>query len=81
MVSDEYIRIHEYASHVRDLWRSETPRVTANVEHIELLKQDPEIWNRWRKENPNEKPILSCADLIEADFSSVGVAPRRTGCI
>jgi uncharacterized protein YjbI with pentapeptide repeats len=73
MVSEEYIRRREYASHVRDLWRSNTPRVTANVEHIELLKQGPEIWNRWRKENPDEKPNLSCADLSGTDLSSDGI--------
>lgn len=73
MVSEEYIRILDYASHVQDLWRSRTPRITANMEHIELLKQGPEIWNRWLKENPTERPNLSCADLSGANFNNVGI--------
>ncbi len=43
------------------------------MEHIELLKQGPEIWNRWHKENPTERPNLSCADLSGANFNSVGI--------
>ncbi len=73
MVDEEYIRIREYASHVQDLWHSRTPRVTANLEHIERLKQGPEIWNKWRKENPNVRPNLSCADLSGANFNSVSI--------
>ena len=25
----------------------------ANAEQLEILKQGVEIWNQWRKENPN----------------------------
>ena len=31
----------------------------ANPEHIEILKQGVEAWNKWRKENPEIKPDLS----------------------
>jgi hypothetical protein len=45
-----------------------------NEEHLEILKQGVETWNRWRKENPEVRPDLSGADLsgaklMEADFS------------
>ena len=31
----------------------------ANTEHLEILKQGVEVWNRWREENPNVHPDLS----------------------
>jgi len=31
----------------------------ANSEHLEVLKQGPEAWNSWRKENPETRPDLS----------------------
>jgi uncharacterized protein YjbI with pentapeptide repeats len=46
----------------------------ANEEHLKILKQGVEVWNRWRKENPKvRRPDLSGADLfreplIEADL-------------
>ncbi|MBK6948374.1 MAG: pentapeptide repeat-containing protein [Haliscomenobacter sp.] len=35
----------------------------ANEEHLAILKQGVEEWNRWRKENPKIEPDLSGADL------------------
>jgi len=35
----------------------------ANPEHVEILKQGVEVWNRWREENPHGFPDLSGADL------------------
>jgi hypothetical protein len=41
----------------------------ANEEHLEILKQGVEVWNRWREENPDVRPDLSLADLRWADLS------------
>jgi hypothetical protein len=35
----------------------------ANPEHVEILKQGVEVWNKWRKENPKIEPDLSNSDL------------------
>ena len=35
----------------------------ANPEHVEILKQGVEAWNRWRKKNPRAKPDLCNAKL------------------
>ena len=31
----------------------------ANEEHVALLKQGVEVWNKWREENPDIKPDLT----------------------
>ncbi|MCI0399092.1 MAG: toll/interleukin-1 receptor domain-containing protein [Chloroflexi bacterium] len=41
----------------------------ANEEHLAILKQGVEVWNRWREDNPSVQPDLSEADLSEEDFS------------
>jgi len=41
----------------------------ANDEHVALLKQGAAAWNAWRLENPDIRPDLSKANLIEADLS------------
>jgi uncharacterized protein YjbI with pentapeptide repeats len=38
----------------------------ANEEHLKLLKQGVEIWNQWRKDNPEIRPDLNGADLYGA---------------
>jgi hypothetical protein len=43
----------------------------ANKEHLEILKQGVEVWNRWREENPGTRPDLRGADLHEAYLSRV----------
>jgi uncharacterized protein YjbI with pentapeptide repeats len=35
----------------------------ANPEHLAILKQGVEIWNKWRKDNPSIEPDISNADL------------------
>ena len=40
----------------------------ANEEQLAILKQGVEVWNRWRKKNPDVKIDLSEADLSEADL-------------
>ncbi len=41
----------------------------ANQEHLKILRQGVEIWNRWREENPKTEPDLAEADLRAADLS------------
>ncbi len=38
----------------------------ANKEHLNILNQGVEVWNRWRKDNPDIQPDLSGANLSEA---------------
>ncbi len=38
----------------------------ANPEHLKILKQGVEAWNRWREEKPDQSIDLSGADLREA---------------
>jgi uncharacterized protein YjbI with pentapeptide repeats len=42
----------------------------ANPEHLAILKQGVEVWNKWRDENPQWvlRPDLFAADLSEADL-------------
>jgi len=35
----------------------------ANEEHLKILKQGVEVWNKWREENPQEKPELQRVNL------------------
>jgi hypothetical protein len=41
----------------------------ANPEHLKILKQGAEIWNRWRAEYSDVKPDLAGIGLSEADLS------------
>jgi hypothetical protein len=47
----------------------------ANEEHLEILRQGVEVWNRWREENPETEPDLSMAGLCRASF--LGASLRR----
>lgn len=40
----------------------------ANPEHMKILKQGVEAWNRWREENPDLRPDLKEAGLTGGDF-------------
>jgi hypothetical protein len=40
----------------------------ANPEHLAILKQGVQVWNRWRQNNPALRPELSSADLTEINF-------------
>lgn len=49
----------------------------ANEEHLKILRQGVEVWNKWREENPEIKP-----DLAEANLDGVnlcGVNLRNAG--
>jgi hypothetical protein len=43
----------------------------ANEEHLRILKQGVEVWNRWREENPGMRPDLSEADLSGFDLDKI----------
>jgi uncharacterized protein YjbI with pentapeptide repeats len=45
----------------------------ANEEHLNLLKQGVDAWNRWREENPGMWLRLSEADLRGADLSGANL--------
>ena len=45
----------------------------ANPEHLKILKQGVESWNKWRKENPDVRPDLSEANLIGANRSGANL--------
>ncbi len=40
----------------------------ANPEHLKILRQGVEVWNRWRVENPESEPSLSEARLRRANL-------------
>lgn len=41
----------------------------ANENHLKILKQGVEVWNEWRKNNPDEIPDLRKADLRRMDLT------------
>ena len=43
----------------------------ANQEHLDILKQGVEVWNKWRKENDDIIPDLKGAILNEASLFGV----------
>jgi uncharacterized protein YjbI with pentapeptide repeats len=45
----------------------------ANEEHLALLKQGIEAWNKWRDENPEIRPNLNNADLKNADLRNANL--------
>ncbi|HRI59339.1 MAG TPA: pentapeptide repeat-containing protein, partial [Saprospiraceae bacterium] len=55
----------------------------ANPEHLKILKQGVEVWNNWRRENPEVRPdlseaylrdaILAGANLVNVDFSKANL--------
>lgn len=54
-------------------------KIMANEEHLKILKQGVEVWNKWREDNPDIRPDLIGGDLTggnlvganltEADFT------------
>ena len=36
----------------------------ANPEHVKILKQGVDVWNRWRKENPSQLIDMEEAELL-----------------
>jgi uncharacterized protein YjbI with pentapeptide repeats len=46
----------------------------ANPEHLAILKQGVEQWNKWRGEHPDVVPSLSKADLSGTDLSGANLS-------
>jgi hypothetical protein len=49
----------------------------ANPEHLKILKQGVEAWNRWRDQNRGIKPDLSKSDLRRADLGAAHLIGRN----
>jgi hypothetical protein len=45
----------------------------ANSKHIAKLKEGVEVWNSWRKKNPNIRPQLRGAKLQDTDLETVNL--------
>jgi len=43
----------------------------ANPEHLKILKQGVEVWNKWRRENDRVEPDLSGIDLSGANLERI----------
>jgi uncharacterized protein YjbI with pentapeptide repeats len=50
-------------------------------EQVEILRQGTEIWNQWRKENPDEIIDLSGADLSRASLPDVNLSGAALGTV
>src|ERR1017187_3669978 len=46
----------------------------ANPEHLEILKQGVEKWNKWRQEQSGIRPDLSKANLNDADLTEANLS-------
>ena len=51
----------------------------ANEEHIQVLRQGPLFWGRWREKNSELQPDLSGADLRNADLSEANLQRANLG--
>ena len=51
----------------------------AKPQHLDILKQGVEVWNRWRKENPETPPDLSHAILFGANLSKADLRMAKLG--
>jgi uncharacterized protein YjbI with pentapeptide repeats len=51
----------------------------ANPEHLEIFKQGVEVWNRWRKENPEVCPNLHDAGLYGRALNSADLSKGNLG--
>lgn len=45
----------------------------ANPEHLKILKQGVEVWNRWREENPGIRPDLQKVDFMGEDLRNANL--------
>ncbi|MCP5117737.1 MAG: pentapeptide repeat-containing protein, partial [bacterium] len=40
----------------------------ANGQHLKILRQGAQVWNKWRREHPDDSLVLKDADLIGVDL-------------
>ncbi len=46
----------------------------AKKEHLDLIKKEVSVWNKWRKNNSTEKPDLSNVNLCHSNLSRVNLS-------
>lgn len=46
----------------------------ANEEHVEILREGVEVWNRWRNDEPDVKPDLSRARLFRTNLNRANLS-------
>jgi len=51
----------------------------ANPEHLKILKQGVQAWNRWRGQHQEILPDLSCADLANSDLREADLSDAELG--
>lgn len=49
----------------------------ADKQHLELLKNGVDAWNKWREENPDIQPDLSNRDLTKRDLRKVNLCKAK----
>src|SRR3954447_7404155 len=54
-------------------------RHMADEEHVALLRQGVEVWNKWRQKNPDVKADLHDADLSGADLDRANLGGANLG--
>ena len=42
--------------------------------HLDLIEQGSEVWNQWRRDNPDVRPDLYAAHLPNADLSGMNLS-------
>ena len=50
------------------------PKLVANPEHLDLLRQGVEVWNDWRRKNQSVRPDLAGANLSKAHLFNVDLS-------
>ena len=46
---------------------------------LEIIRKGVQYWNKWRDENPLQKPDMRKADLIGLDLSTADLSGSRPG--
>ncbi|HIC69890.1 MAG TPA: pentapeptide repeat-containing protein [Candidatus Latescibacteria bacterium] len=49
-------------------------RLVAQRVHVDLIEQGSEVWNQWRRDNPDVQPDLYAAHLPNADLSGMNLS-------
>lgn len=45
----------------------------ANQQHLDILKQGVDVWNKWRQKHPTVQPILTGANLENANLEKINL--------